>query len=252
MTLPRMLLVALLATCSIPASAHAQHDEEAHGLFTAGAAAFQAGRYDEALGYFQHAYDLSQRPELLFNIGQSADRARQDDIALDAFRRYLAAVPDVPDREQIEGRIRVLERAAAAHAVAPAPETPPEPPTEPPAVSASEVPAATEPRPVDAPGPASPGPDVGGIVLTVSGGAVVVVGAILLGVGAPDFYPPPPGALATDNDRWIRSQTLVGAGGAALGVGLILGVVGVILLGTSTAPSASALRLTPNGLSVSF
>jgi tetratricopeptide (TPR) repeat protein len=111
------------AVLLLAAPARAQHDDEAHGIATAGAAAFQAGRYDEALRYYQQAYELSQRPELLYNIGQAADRARDDATALDAFRRYLAAAPDAANRVEIEGRIHALERSVAEHATPPA--TPP-------------------------------------------------------------------------------------------------------------------------------
>jgi tetratricopeptide (TPR) repeat protein len=88
-------------------------DEMARGLFQAGRAAYNAGRYEEALGYFRQAYDRSPRPELLFNIGQSADRLRMDDLALDSFRRYLAELPRAENREQVQNRVRALERVVA-------------------------------------------------------------------------------------------------------------------------------------------
>jgi len=89
------------------------NDAIAKGLFQAGAAAFDAGQFEEALRHFQAAYARSPRPKLLFNIGQAADRLRQDEVALDAFRRYLAEVSDAEGREQIEARVRVLEQAVA-------------------------------------------------------------------------------------------------------------------------------------------
>lgn len=102
-------------------------DEMAKGLFQAGRAAYNAGKYEEALGYFQQAYDRSPRPELLFNIGQSADRLRMDDLALDSFRRYLAELPQADNREQVENRVRALERVVAEREAREAEQPAPEP-----------------------------------------------------------------------------------------------------------------------------
>lgn len=103
-------------------------DREARFLFEAGRTAYDAGRYREALGHFQRAYDLSKRPQLLYNVGQAADRLREDELALDAFERYLSALPAAANRPAVEERIKVLrevlaeqEASAAAAAQAPTP-----------------------------------------------------------------------------------------------------------------------------------
>jgi len=115
-----LLGVALLVVTGAHTSALAQaaagqkssgKDEEARGLFWAGRAAYDQGRYDDALGYFSRSYQLSGRPELLYNIGQAADRLRKDREALDAFTEYLNRVPETPNRETVEARIRLLRRA---------------------------------------------------------------------------------------------------------------------------------------------
>lgn len=91
--------------------AHAQdssRDSQARALFEAGATAYNGGRYEQALRYFREAYELSERPALLFNIGMSADRLRQDELALRSFEQYLEQVPDAPNREAAEARIQFL------------------------------------------------------------------------------------------------------------------------------------------------
>jgi hypothetical protein len=88
-------------------------DEVARGLFQAGKAAFEGGSYNEALGFFEQAYVRSGRPQLLFNIGQAADRLRQDQKALDSFRQYLAKVPEAANRVEVESRIAAIEQAMA-------------------------------------------------------------------------------------------------------------------------------------------
>jgi tetratricopeptide (TPR) repeat protein len=89
-------------------------DEVARGLFQAGRAAYEAGRYQEALGFFEQAHARSGRAELLFNVGQTADRLRQDEKALAAFRAFLEQRPDASNRPEVESRIAALERAEAA------------------------------------------------------------------------------------------------------------------------------------------
>jgi tetratricopeptide (TPR) repeat protein len=88
-------------------------DREARFLFEAGRTAYDAGRYGEALGHFQHAFELSKRPALLYNVGQAADRMRRDEVALQAFKQYVAELPEAPNRTAVEERIRVLEGVVA-------------------------------------------------------------------------------------------------------------------------------------------
>lgn len=88
-------------------------DGDARTLFTLGQSAFSEGRVEAALEYFQRAYDLSHRPELLFNIGHAADRLRDDRRALAAFEGFLRDVPDSPQRASTEVRVEVLRRSIA-------------------------------------------------------------------------------------------------------------------------------------------
>jgi tetratricopeptide (TPR) repeat protein len=103
---------------SADSAVQADQDREARFLFEAGRTAYDAGRYKEALGHFQRAYDLSQRPQLLYNVGQAADRLRQDEVALDAFERYLSALPAAANRPAVEERIKVLREVLAEHEAA--------------------------------------------------------------------------------------------------------------------------------------
>jgi tetratricopeptide (TPR) repeat protein len=84
-------------------------DERTRKSFDAGRAAYDVGDYSRALEQFQQAYELSDRPQLLYNIGQCADRLRLDETALAAFRRYIERVPDAANRYQVEQRISVLQ-----------------------------------------------------------------------------------------------------------------------------------------------
>jgi tetratricopeptide (TPR) repeat protein len=105
-----------------PLSETAPSDEEARGLFMAGQAAFRDQRWDDAMRYFQQAFDLSPRPELLYNVGVAADRLRRDQEALAAFERFLelgnADDPHIPDAR---ARVEILRDAIARHEVRPPP-----------------------------------------------------------------------------------------------------------------------------------
>jgi tetratricopeptide (TPR) repeat protein len=97
-------------------------DTEARALFSAAVAAYDAGRYDDALDSFERAYRRSGRAELLFNVGQCYDRLRRDEEAVEAFERFLAAMPNAENRGQVEARVRALREAIArrnAPAIAP-------------------------------------------------------------------------------------------------------------------------------------
>jgi len=98
------------------------HDAEARSLFDAGSLAFEQGRYEEALERFVRAHELSGRAALLYNIGTTHDRLRNDAEALEAFERYLEAEPDSARRAEIEARIAVLRDQVARAAAVPTPE----------------------------------------------------------------------------------------------------------------------------------
>ena len=112
-----------------PAAAATGEDrtEEAKGLFNAGRAAFDAGRYVDALDYFQRAYGISGRAGLLYNIALAFDRMREDERALAAYEQYLTQAPDAPNRVEVETRAAAIRAALqrrqepAAKPVAPTP-----------------------------------------------------------------------------------------------------------------------------------
>ncbi len=112
-----LLLPSVVARAQGPAasgtSAPQASDLEAHRLFEQGRDAFAEGEFEQALESFRHAYGLSHRPALLFNIGAAADCLRRTDEALDAFERYLRQVPDAPNRHEVEARVRILHEQSA-------------------------------------------------------------------------------------------------------------------------------------------
>jgi hypothetical protein len=64
---------------------------EAHRRFQLGVQHFQAGRYAEALGNFEHAYRLKPHPLVRVNIANCYDKLHRPVEAIDAFEAFLAA-----------------------------------------------------------------------------------------------------------------------------------------------------------------
>lgn len=86
----------------------------ARELFEQGRDAYANGQFPEARELFQHSYDLSGRPGLLYNIAQASERMRDDEHALELYRAYLEAVPDASERDFVEARIVFLEERLRA------------------------------------------------------------------------------------------------------------------------------------------
>jgi hypothetical protein len=99
-------------------------DRKARALFKQGREAYEDGRYRDAWDYFRQAYLLSKRPELLYNVGQAADRLRMDREALEAFKLYLTRLPEAENRREVENRVRALEEQLGPAAGGTTPEQP--------------------------------------------------------------------------------------------------------------------------------
>ena len=103
--------------CSLPAAAQETADDAAaREYFERGRAAFEQADYEGALVYFRHAYRLSGRAALQYNIGVAADRLQREQEALEAFEFYLAET-ESPTREgEVRGRIDALRQSLAEKA----------------------------------------------------------------------------------------------------------------------------------------
>jgi tetratricopeptide (TPR) repeat protein len=192
-------------------------DSEARVRFEAGRMAFAAERYEDALVDFERAYELSQRPVLLFNIAQSYARLGRNREAVDAYQHFLREAPEgEAGREEAEAQIVLLERVIAS--------SPPEPVDE-------------EVREPEAATPTARDDDPTGWVLVGVGGALTLAGAILTGVGLSDRFAvesPGPGVEWSDiMEAYDRGPILEAVGFSTLAVGLVGLTVGLILVLTS-------------------
>lgn len=173
------LLAALLLARTAPAGAQedppqeeaaADRDAEARGLFEAGRAAFDGGRFEEALRYFERSYELSQRHELLFNIGHSAQLLGWYERAIEAFEAYLDLLPEGSMRARVEARLAALRQQLAADRAQEEVDDEPSQPVAPRERPEPDVPSSES---VSRAGP---------LALLIGGGAVVAGGALSLAV----------------------------------------------------------------------
>ncbi len=240
-TIPLMLgvafLLVLVATTSaqsvradaVNSDAPGIADVEARARFEAGRASFADGRFEDALNDFQRAYELAKRPILLFNVGAAADRLRKDQVALEAFERYLAEMPNAENRAEVEGRIRVLREGSQR----PGPVGSSDPATFPPRAETvpradSEQSPSVSPPPPARSGASGPAP----WILAGIGGGLAVVGIVLLPLGIRDKAKV---EGAKKDTEWTsvraahdRAPLRIGLGAALLGAGVIAAAAGLV------------------------
>ncbi len=88
--------------------------EKAKKQFHAGKKYYDDGKFLEAAQAFEKAYELSKRSELLYNIGHSYWKAKKLKKAETYLQKYLNALPDAPNADQVvESIIQIQEDMAA-------------------------------------------------------------------------------------------------------------------------------------------
>lgn len=116
MALGFVCLAAVLTALGFAAPAAAQQtpdDAAAREYFERGRSAFEQADYESALVYFQHAYRLSRRSELQYNIGVAADRLQREEEALNAFEQYVEETESPAREAEVRERISALRQSIA-------------------------------------------------------------------------------------------------------------------------------------------
>lgn len=210
-----------------------------------GTKAFDLGIYDEAITEYMEAYRIKDDPAILYNLGQAHRLAGHAADATRFYRMYLTKVPRAENREEVELKIRELQKAVDQQqktqqlppdqTIGPASDPAPVPATE------TSAPASTT-EPANAPATVVSQPDRRethpGRTMKVAGLTVAAVGvaALATGIGlsvsalqlsdelsAPD--------AVFDPDKEARGQTFGVAGPALIGVGAAAAVAGAVVAG---------------------
>lgn len=245
--------VALLAAS--PALAQDAREQEARALFEAAQVAYGDGRFADAEGYFRRSYELSGRHVLLYNVGLSAEQARHDQAALEAYEQFIELVPDsahVPRaRNRIAALREILSRAGAD-------ETAEDPSDS--SESASTADASADPATSDDGArnePASSGGSAAPWIVVGTGAAAAIAGAILVGVAAADVSTVENAergtAWADVSEAYGRSEALSIAGFVLLGVGVAAAGAGVgwaLAEGGGSGEATAELRVGPGSLTL--
>lgn len=148
-------------------------DERARSHFRAGSNLYDAGSFERAGEEFAQAYELSGRPELLYNVYVAYRDAGMVREAKDALARYLEEAEQVEDRVNLEARLRSLEAQVAALDMAEEQATEREEEEE----EERGTGAGTGYTPPPPP-PEDGGPGIGPWIVIGLGGAAIVAGAI--------------------------------------------------------------------------
>jgi hypothetical protein len=250
------------------AQSDASSDADARRYFEEGRVAYEAGNFEAAVRGFRRAYVLSPRPALLYNIGQAELRAGHDGLALEALEGFLRqAAPEDGRRGEVEERVRVLrsmgvrpaseaEAEAAQHAAEGTTTTSTSTGT---TSTETTSTATTTTVPTTTTDTSDSGPGIAPWIVVGAGGAVLVVGAVLMGVASGDASRV---TSAGDGASWSElrgvadgAQTMWGVGIAMIGVGIAAAGAGLVwaLLpsgGSSDARASARLRLAPGSIFV--
>jgi len=209
---PRAALVCLVwlgLSSSGRAAADGFSDAEANARavshYQLGVIEYDNGNYRGALLEFTQAHELSKRPQLLYNVGLCEKHLGLFKEAVEHFRAFLAAHPDVSDRSKVEQAIAEIEQLEQQR---------------------------TRLEEDRAPPPSWARRNVGGLV-TTSLGVVVLGGMLATGLGA-DHDLSDAGCVAAtktcaDLDKEDHAHNLAIASDVLLGIGVAAVATGAIL-----------------------
>jgi tetratricopeptide (TPR) repeat protein len=114
--LGRSIAVAALLSLGPAAAAASDGEAEARVHFQKGMAAFELGKFQEALAEYERAYELAPLPGFLFNIGQCHRQMKDYQKAVFFLEGYLREKPKARNREMVLKLIEDSKGKLAAEA----------------------------------------------------------------------------------------------------------------------------------------
>ena len=233
-----MRTVAVAVVLAIAAVAAASPADE---LLERGLRSYAVGRYDEAIASFQRGYELAPRPDLLYALGQAQRMKGDCRAAVASYRAYLRTAPPersaAPARQNLERCEKELASSPSAPNTSPsAPNTSPSAPSTSPSAPST---SAAAPNPSADARSAVPRrrarDDRAAAILASAGGAALVAGGVLWGVGEAGARSLADAATydqfaahARDGDTYARER-IAGMVGVAVGGALVTIAIALVL-----------------------
>lgn len=118
-------VLALLASSGLAAG---PQELEARRHYNTAQKLMEGAQWAEALVELRASYDLSPYPAILYRIGLCEEMVGDRDGAIATYRTYLERDPTSQRMAAVQERIRILEQAKAMNVAAPPPSLPPPPP----------------------------------------------------------------------------------------------------------------------------
>jgi tetratricopeptide (TPR) repeat protein len=252
------VLSTIVMTAAVPGYAWAdEEDVRARELYRNGEQLYEEGLYEDAIVAWERAYDLSGRPLLLYNIANALERIGKWEEALRRINQYRAFATEA-ERETLDRRMRAIERRIEEKKSQ---------------VEADEKTADPAPNPSSTlilkPQETAYAPSAGPVVLSITGGIGLAVGGVLAVMtqqarseasalcrqtGEISLCPDTASdALNRDAQFSLGADLSMSLGAAALGTGIILGVLDrqgllrpkkkQVLLVPGAGPGLATLRL---------
>ena len=144
------------------------------------------GNDAEATRAYACSYKMVAHPFTAYNLGRVSERSGDNELALKMFKAYLTLKPDAQDKEDVKGKVKLLEEKIASGTALVSPETAgAEENADKPAPPPEELAPPPEPKPaqiVNLPKPVEPEPEpTSHAVEWIVGGASAA--ALVVGVG---------------------------------------------------------------------
>lgn len=196
-------------------------DARAQVHFHAGHDYYERGDYENALEELTLAYDMSHRPELLYDLGSCHERMGHWRQAADLYDEYLAAVPDSEHAAVVRERAMRLRAREETDA-----------PTEPTTPIAPSTPAPIAPAIPDA---QATSPHPAAFAVLGAGAVGLAVFGVLGGLALAED-----GALASEcgtacaPSRVSTLESFTIGADVSLGIGAALAITGLVLVFTTT------------------
>jgi tetratricopeptide (TPR) repeat protein len=123
---PALAVLLAIFACGPARAQSASPEGLARRHYERGTSLYNLGQFEEAIAEYRKGYEQKADPVFLLNIGESYRQLGAQEKALFFYKRYLSALPDAPNRPQVEEKVASLEQLVAAQQRARSP-APPEP-----------------------------------------------------------------------------------------------------------------------------